>query len=108
MLKIEIMLDSQTPLAAPAVCVSQTGGGEKGLEEAFADGIKEGKSQFAAALKEYIYQNYGDALGAVRATASHITDMIDALTYGYSGWGPPPKESDFTSRNMAKWGSPDG
>lgn len=104
MLKIEIMLDSQTPLAAPAVCVSQTEVGEKELEKAFADGIKEGKSQFADELKEYIYRNYGDEKGAVRATASHITDMIDALNYGYGGWGAPPKESDF----LDKRGGPDG
>lgn len=74
------------------------------LEKAFRDGIKEGKSQFAAELKEYIYRNYGDARGAVRATASHITDMIDALNYGYCGWGAPPKESDF----LNKRGGPDG
>ena len=108
MLKIEIMLESTNMLVAPAVCVSQTEVGTEELEKAFADGIKEGKSQFAAELKEYIFLNYGEEKGAVRATASHITDMIDALSYGYSGWGAPPRSSDFTTKHWAKWDISDG
>lgn len=107
MLKIEIMLDSQTPLAAPAVCVTQTADAEKELEKAFAGGIKEGKSQFAAELKEYIYRNYGKEKNEVGHTAAHIMDMIDALLYGCSGCCPPP-HTEFAIKHLAKWGNPDG
>lgn len=102
MLKIEIVLSESDPVATPVVSVEQTAD-EAAMEMAFRDGIKEGKSQFAAELKEYIFRNYGEEKGAVRATASHITDMIDALSYGYSGWGASPKASDFTAKDLSRW-----
>lgn len=83
-----------TPEEAIASLRAATGA-EGGLDQSYLEGMKEGKSQFAAELKEYIYRNYGEEKGAVRATASHITDMIDALSYGYSGWGAIPKTDDF-------------
>lgn len=107
MLKVEIVLSESDPVATPVVSVEQAAD-EAALEKAFCDGIKEGKSQFAAELKEYIFRNYGEEKGAVRATASHITDMIDALSYGYGGWGAPPKAPDFTTKHLAKWDISDG
>lgn len=109
MIKIEITLAESDSLAAtPTVIVSQTAAEECALEKAILDGIKEGKSQFATELKEYIYRNYGDAKGAIRATSSHIMDMIDAMLYGYCGFGPPPTEAEFATGRLAKWEDLDG
>lgn len=81
MLEIKITLAEPEPLVMPTVVVNQTSD-EGAVEKAFRDGIKEGKSQFAAELKEYIFRTYGGDKGIVGATASQITDMIDAMNYG--------------------------
>jgi hypothetical protein len=82
MLKIEIVLSESEPLATPSV-PAELPVNEKALEKAFCGGIREGKSQFAAELTEYIYRHYGgETKTAVGAAASHIIDMICEMSHG--------------------------